>query len=271
MKKILWLLIPLSVSMLCACSANLPATPTLDPAGTFTAVARTMSADQPTATPAASTSTPEPTQAATATLFPTIAPVTTLASTVISYTSSTGTACDDAAYVADITISDGTKIYPGATFEKTWEISNTGTCTWDTDYALTFVSGSQMSGTETALEESVAPGESVDITVEMTAPTTETSYTGYWRMQNASDTLFGDTIYVNIVVTDSASTSTPTATSTGTTSTATPTTTTAATSAPTSTTAPTTTTAPTATTAPTDTPVPATEVPTTDTNGTASS
>ena len=118
--------------------------------------------------------------------------------------------CDNAAYVSDVTIEDGTEIYPDEVFAKTWELHNDGTCTWDEDYSLTFVSGTQMDGNDIAIESEVEPGENLEITVEMTAPSTELTYTGYWRMMNAEGTLFGDTIYVNIVVTEDAATSTPT-------------------------------------------------------------
>lgn len=256
MKKNIWLAIPMFMTLLTACGAK-ESTPTLDPAGTFTAVANTIIAGQPTATQVL-TETPQPTSAATATLFPTVqsAPAVTNVVSYVYSSSTTSTDCDDASYVSDVTISDGTEIYPGESFTKTWKIYNAGSCTWDTDYALTFVSGEDMDGEDTYLDEEVSPGETVSISVSMVAPTTEASYTGYWRMANDDGDLFGDTIYVNIVVTDDASTLTPTST---------PTSTDAdddddATSTPT--TAPTSTTEATSTSIPaTSTPIPATSTP----------
>lgn len=91
----------------------------------------------------------------------------------------------------------------------------------------------------------MSSGGSASISVELIAPTTAGSYTGYWRLQNASGVSFGEAIYVQIVVSGSTATTTytPTATSEE-----------EATSTPTPTTEPTSTTEPTATPEPTETP-----------------
>ena len=100
--------------------------------------------------------------------------------------------CDWAQFVADVTVPDGTRYDPGATFTKTWRLRNIGTCTWTTGYTMVFDSGTQMgSTTSVALPNNVAPGQTVDVSVNMTAPNTAGHYIGYWRFKNASGTLFG--------------------------------------------------------------------------------
>ncbi len=48
-------------------------------------------------------------------------------------------ACTDRAqFVADVTVPDGTRYDPGATFTKTWRLRNAGTCTWTTSYTMVF-------------------------------------------------------------------------------------------------------------------------------------
>ena len=131
---------------------------------------------------------------ATATL---IQPINT--PTYSSYAAS-ASACDGSAYVSDVTISDGTVFAPGANFTKTWRIQNTGTCTWNSNYSLIFSSGERMSGTTTTIDQSVAPDETGDISVELTAPDTDGTYTGYWILSNSSSTAFGNYVYVQIVV-----------------------------------------------------------------------
>jgi hypothetical protein len=140
--------------------------------------------------------------------------VTTVKAVVYNDSVSVISACDNSAYVSDVTISDGTEMAPGESFTKTWLFENTGTCTWSTSYSITYVSGSAMSGSTTVLDESVSPGEQVSISVEMVAPTSEGDYTGYWKIQNAAGTTFGQSVYVQIEVTDDASTVTPTPTAT---------------------------------------------------------
>ena len=100
--------------------------------------------------------------------------------------------CNAAQFVADVTIPDGTYINPGATFVKTWRLKNVGTCTWDTSYALVFDSGAQM-GTTSAMPfpKYVSPGQSVDLPVTLTAPTTGGLYRGYWKLKSSSGQIFG--------------------------------------------------------------------------------
>ena len=71
-----------------------------------------------------------------------------------------------------------------------------------------------MGGATLTLNKAVSPGTETDLSVAMTAPNTSGSHRGNWRMANAAGTNFGDEVYVVIVVSGSAST-TSTATSTG--------------------------------------------------------
>lgn len=211
----------------------------------YTSAAMTLVAQAPKAT---NTSFPKS--------LPTVAPITTLVNqptvtaafvSLIS-ASSNSTSCDSATYLSDVTIPDGTVLTPGETFTKTWSLQNTGTCAWSTSYSIVFYSGSAMSGVTTALSEAVSSGGSASVSVELTAPTTAGTYTGYWRLQNESGASFGETVYVQIVV--SGNTSTPSVTPTESDEES------EATSTPTATTAPTSTTAPTDTPEPTETPSP---------------
>ena len=241
----LFLLLALVLS---ACGAEATASPVEEASldTVYTSVAMTLAAQ-----PVESTSTPQP--AATSTNIPiaTLINLPTATSGVSLISASSGvTSCDNSVYLSDVTIPDGTVLTPGATFTKTWSMQNTGTCTWSTSYSIVFYSGNAMSGVTTALSESVSPGGSINISVELAAPSAAGSYTGYWRLQNASETSFGEAVYVQIVVSGNTATPTATTTSETTSYTSTPTTAPTATTEPTSTTAPTNTPEPTATTAP---------------------
>jgi len=101
-------------------------------------------------------------------------------------------ACDKATFVTDVTILDGTLFAPNAPFTKTWRLKNTGTCTWTTSYKLVFQSGDQMSGPASVnLSTSVAPDQTVDISVNLTSPNTAGKYRGYWMLSNTNGALFG--------------------------------------------------------------------------------
>ncbi len=170
------------------------------------------------------------------------------------------------------TLPDGTEVFTGDDFDKTWEFYNSGTCAWSTSFSLVFVYGKRMGGANVSLDEIVAPGEYIHVTVELTAPSSEGDYTGYWQLMDPYARLFGEMPSVDIVAVDEPTntptrtltrtltrTATPTFTRTNTPS-FTPTLTQSVTPSPTSTNTevPTNTTAPTATDtpAPTDTTVP---------------
>lgn len=123
-------------------------------------------------------------------------------------------ACDNAAYIGDINIPDGTVFAPGEVFTKTWKMQNNGSCAWNADYVVQYMNGDAMSGSTTAIEKTVTAGGTANISVELTAPDAEGTYTGYWILANDSGTAFGNIVYVQIVVAGSEETSTPTPTAT---------------------------------------------------------
>ena len=87
---------------------------------------------------------------------------------------------------------DGTTFAPGTSFTKTWRFKNVGTCTWSTSYAVVFDSGDKMGGPDLVnMPKTVAPGQTVDVSVSLTAPDAAASYRGYWKFQNASGVRFG--------------------------------------------------------------------------------
>ncbi len=149
-------------------------------------------------------STPEPTEPildseATATEIPELQDPTEVASAVPSATfipatqTPTKVPCiNQASYVADVTIPDGTVMAPGKSFEKIWRLRNSGTCTWSTGYAIVFAGGNRMSGPSAAgLPASVSPGQTVDLKVRMAAPTSAGNYRGYWMLRDTSGRQFG--------------------------------------------------------------------------------
>ncbi len=89
---------------------------------------------------------------------------------------------------------------PGQNFTKGWQVKNTGTCTWDSNYRLDFASGQQMGGQPVAVSRQVAPGETYDFQVPMVAPLKAGDHQGLWQMHNASNQAFGERLKVNVKV-----------------------------------------------------------------------
>jgi len=101
-------------------------------------------------------------------------------------------ACDIASFVQDVTIPDGTLINAGDTFQKIWRLQNTGSCTWNTNYQVVFDRGDLLSAPAIVnMPASVAPGQTVDIPITMDAPTTNGTYSGYWKILDPIGTAFG--------------------------------------------------------------------------------
>lgn len=166
----------------------------------------------PTATEIPPTATASPTAAAPGADTATPAATTTPAagSPVPPGTAQSGV--DKAEFVADVTVPDGTNFTPGEAFVKTWRIKNVGTNTWGADYLLVFAKGEQMGGPQTvALPGRVGPDETVEVSVNMTAPDRLGSYTGFWQFRTPAGQPFGigseanQPLYVQINVTPGAS------------------------------------------------------------------
>ena len=89
---------------------------------------------------------------------------------------------------------------PGQAFAKGWQVQNTGTCTWDTNYRLVWVSGHKMGGEPVAVARQVQPGETYDLQINLIAPPTAGSYQGLWQMENGQGTAFGERLNVSVKV-----------------------------------------------------------------------
>ena len=184
-RVILPALLLIALAALAACNFPGPAT---TPDLGATSAAQTLSAQltsiaqpqattpaPPTAIPVTPTTAPSPTTAATFTATATTIP------------------CDRAGQILDITYPDGSDLAPGAGFVKTWRIRNTGSCTWTSAYALVFDHGDSM-GSPPSIQlttGTVAPGQTVDVSVSLTAPAAAGTYRGYYRLRNSSGVIFG--------------------------------------------------------------------------------
>ena len=109
--------------------------------------------------------------------------------------------CNDAQFISE-TIPDDSEFDSGAGFTQSWRFKNTGTCTWNTNYTLVFKSGDQMDDAPASksLSGEVAPGETVDIGVDMTAPASAGTYQGYWKLVDDNGENLINSVWVKIKV-----------------------------------------------------------------------
>lgn len=102
--------------------------------------------------------------------------------------------CTNAAtFVADVTIPDGSQVAAGTSFRKTWRIQNSGSCTWDGRYFFVHAGGTNLGAVPLVnpLPATVAPGQMVDLSVQMLAPVTPGSYQSDWKLQTPQGAYFG--------------------------------------------------------------------------------
>ncbi len=207
--------LPLILLLLLLGACNFPgAQPTENPFPTFaaqTVEARLTSAaeenDPPDLPEATDTPAPvEPTESE-----PTGTPTNTAIPT------QTEVPCDRAAFVSDVTIPDGTLLGGGDAFTKTWRLRNTGSCSWNPSYELIFKEGDAMGGpaSQQLTSGTVSPGQTVDISVDLTAPNAEGEYRGDWLIRSEDGIVFGVgtsanvAFYVEIEVGDPTATPPP--------------------------------------------------------------
>ena len=77
-------------------------------------------------------------------------------------------------------------------------MKNNGTCTWTRNYRIVLISGDLLGGQNNMpLPAEVAPGQTIDIVMNFTAPVVEKDYRGNWLIRNEKGELFGDTATAN--------------------------------------------------------------------------
>src|SRR5688572_19118976 len=100
--------------------------------------------------------------------------------------------CNQASFVADVTIPDNTNINVNAGFTKTWRLRNVGSCTWTSGYQVIFDSGDQMGGpaSQQLINGTVLPGATVDVSINLTAPGSAGTYKGNWKLKDSNGAVF---------------------------------------------------------------------------------
>jgi hypothetical protein len=183
----------LAVLVLSACGAAATGTPMptstpVDIPAIYTQAAQTIYAQL---TEQAPTLTPTPRFTNTPTLPP-ATPVTA---------SPTVQKCENSAFIADVTIPDGTQMAVNQRFTKTWRVQNTGTCTWITSFYLAYSYGEAMGGqAKVPLTSAVATGQNVDVSVSLTVPNKTGKLTGVWSLYDDKGVNFGTllTVVINV-------------------------------------------------------------------------
>lgn len=192
--------------LLTSCTSLAASQPTSDVNSTIAALAQTVvvelnqtgTASVPTTTtslliPAPLPTSPVPTASATA--------------SPISYSLPVG--CNNLKLLSAYTTA-ANPLRAGQSLTQSWQVQNNGTCNWDQSYRLVLISGEKLGASPGGLNQVIAPGKSIILTLDLVAPSQEGIYTSAWRFSDAAGTPFGETLSVSIAVrNNSESTSTP--------------------------------------------------------------
>jgi len=150
------------------------------------------------------TKTPPPPVFVTSTLPAGLAATPTLTSTPLGFLPRPEDCTDQAVLLEDVTIPDGTILAGGKSFTKTWRLKNTGTCPWDAGYSLVFLTGERMSAPDSVPLTITLPGASLDISVQLIAPSVNGSFMAVFALRNSlgQSVMIGssDNIWVKIGV-----------------------------------------------------------------------
>jgi uncharacterized protein YkwD len=145
----------------------------------------------PTATATASQPGQETQTESTTTQAAPAATATPSASTGTTNAQTDGACSEKAAFYGDVTIPDKTPFQQGESFVKIWKIRNEGTCDWGTGYSLVFAGGDIMNGPASQPLPAATVGETVEITVDLTAPMSGGVFTGNWEFEDPQGQRFG--------------------------------------------------------------------------------
>jgi hypothetical protein len=215
LKELSGFLMAFCLLALSACGGGAATTPTVDTASIYTQIASTALALQtqtalvvPTVTDTPQAS---PTLEAinTAPITETPLPGTPSATAVAANTpkATSQASCDNVdPNIIDVTVPDNTEYSPGDSFLKTWGFKNLGPCTWNENYKLIFsydnVDGDTNWGDLKPVNfpDLIVPGDTMEISIKLTAPSEAGTYTGVFRLQNDKGSNFGIEFWVQIVV-----------------------------------------------------------------------
>lgn len=103
-------------------------------------------------------------------------------------------------FLEDITIPDGSLVTPKESLDKRWRISNSGTCNWDALYGIQLIAGEKMGAIPEQALFPARSGTQAEVRILFTAPKEPGTYRSAWQAHDPQGNLFGDPIFIEIVV-----------------------------------------------------------------------
>jgi len=104
-------------------------------------------------------------------------------------------------FLKDVTLPDSSEVCANEKVEKVWRLLNSGEQPWPVGSCLVYISGDKLSADESVIiDREVLPDETIDINFAFTAPSKPGRYISHFRMARPDGQLFGQRIYIDIIV-----------------------------------------------------------------------
>ena len=132
--------------------------------------------------------------------FPTLAPPATKTYTPYGQGSTGGRPCLRAQLEFE-NVKDGFRMKPKELFVKQWRLTNSGSCTWNQNFSVILVDGTNMAESGVSIfyfkdfddfpEEGILNGQTLILNIEMQAPDREGTFRGTYMLMDDFGQLFG--------------------------------------------------------------------------------
>jgi hypothetical protein len=119
---------------------------------------------------------------------------------------------NDAIFLEDLTIPDQTIVDPGENLDKRWSVQNSGSCDWGSGYRLLHVSNDAFRTPDEIALFPASAGYLAVWQIQLGAPFEPGEHISIWQARSPEGLLFGEQVYLWVVV----ATPTPAPTSRGT-------------------------------------------------------
>ena len=107
---------------------------------------------------------------------------------------------DQARFIEDLSVPDGSRVEPGGLIDKRWSILNSGTCDWGPGYRLIRTDTGLLSGPDELALYPARAGQAAVWQVLLTAPREPGQHIASWQARSPSGVLFGDPVFVLVKV-----------------------------------------------------------------------
>lgn len=107
---------------------------------------------------------------------------------------------DNLSWLGDLSFEDNTIVQPGQSIDKQWSVQNSGTCDWDARYKLVNINGEPLGAAAEIPLYPARAGAFVTLRIIFVAPSIAGTFRSEWQAQGPDGALFGDMIYIQIIV-----------------------------------------------------------------------